>query len=136
MIQYQYRFLKTPIYLSNYLFTTRVSRYVTNILRGFHNSTGLRTISQSGGLTWIFETVRDPSEFHYYGVYCHISTGIWPDSRRRPSTSRTGPDRAPTGCRRHTSAPSLMKEGIARHPTSARPVTGGAHSMLCNAPVT
>ena len=43
-------------------------------------------------------SVRDPSEFHFYGVHCHISNGARTmpgrylkfEVARRPSTSRTG----------------------------------------------
>ena len=40
---------------------------------------------------------------------------------RRPFTSYTGPDRAPTGCSRHVSWLNLMKKCITRHPTGAFP---------------
>ena len=46
-----------------------------NPLSGFHKSTGPRTIFEPGGLSWIFERVREPSEFQFYGVYGHISNG-------------------------------------------------------------
>ena len=49
---------------------------------------------------------------------------------RRPSTSRTGPDRAPTGCSRHAPGPRLMKKCIARHPAGALPLNGGTLLML------
>ena len=58
------------------------------------------------------------SEFHFYGVHGHISNGARTmpgrylkfEVARRPSTSRTGPNRVPTGCSLHSSGPRLTKK--------------------------
>ena len=81
------------------------------------------------------ETVRGPSEFHFYGVHGHISNGARTmpgrylkfEVARRPSTSRTGADRvqltfnrAPFDEEVHCSAPAQRPAGDRRRPFDAR----------------
>ena len=81
----------------------------------------------TGGLSWIFETERDPSESNFYSVYGHMSNGTLAmpgrylkfEVARRPSTSPTGTDRVKPTCNRalfdkevHRSAPGRRSAGF------------------------